>query len=162
MIKSTYLSPEFVKKHFKFVHTHVLLSSVLIYVMLGFLCICQVQNFLYYNKVRALSREYKVVNIERITLCSSREFSGRTATGPYSGTNQIAISPDLKRYLGGYAVIPSISDEIFAVTDFTNARFKSTVDIYTYQPVAKAKEFGVKKGKVVFISKDGVELLGKI
>lgn len=151
---------EYFKHHFRFVTKHVWLSSVLIYIALGFLCVCQFQNFLYYNKVYRLTKEYNTIDIERITLCSSREFSGRTATGPYSGTNQIAVSRDLDRYLGWYAIIPNVSKEIFAVTDVTNARFKSTVDIYTYQPVSKAKEFGVKKGKVLFISKQGIQLLG--
>ncbi len=111
-------------------------------------------------KLRRLSREYRVENVDRITLCSMRDFGGKTATGKHSGVNQVAISPDLKKFVGWYAIIPDVSDEIFVVSDFTNSRLRSTVDIYTYQPTIKAKEFGVRSGQVVFISPEGIKILG--
>lgn len=111
--------------------------------------------------VSQLRREYHVVDIKRITLCSAREFSGKTKSGYYSGENQVAVSRDLKKYLYYYAIIPSISKEIFFVSDTTHDRFKSTVDIYTMQPGLNALNFGVHSGKVVFISKKGIKLLGE-
>jgi len=152
------------KKHFKFVVGHVWISSFFIYVALGFLCICQLQNFSYYQKMRAISSEDIRVNVDRITLCSAREFGGKTATGIFSGVNQIALSPELlRRFRGWYAILPEdISDEIFLVSDKMNTRYKSSaVDIYTYQPREKALEFGVKKGEVIFVSRKGIKLLAR-
>lgn len=153
-----------IRRHFKFVTAHVWLSSFLIYVLLVFLCVCQFQNFFYYQKERSLSKENVKVQVDRITLCSARgTFGGRTSTGIFSGVNQVALSPDLqKRYKGWYAVLPKeISNEIFLVSDTMNERYTSgALDIYTYQPVEKAVEFGVKKGVVTFISREGIGLLG--
>jgi len=139
-----------------------IVSCLVIYGLLLFFVYKDYQNTNLLKQFNLLTREYKVEDIERITLYSIREFGGRVATGKFSGTNMVAVSPDLKKYLNWYAIIPDISNEIFYVSDLTNSRLKSTVDIYTYQPITTAKGFGVKKGKVLFISEKGISLLGKM
>ena len=139
-----------------------IVSCIVIYGLLLFFVYKDYQNTQILKQVKLLTKEYRVEDIERITLCSIREFSGKVATGKFSGTNMVAVSPDLKKYLNWYAIIPNVSNEIFYVSDLTNNRLRSTVDIYTYQPSVKAKEFGVKKGKILFISSQGLYLLGKI
>jgi len=139
-----------------------IISCLIISVLVSFLIFRDYQNTKLLRQVNLLAGEYQIEDVERITLCSVREFGGRVATGKFSGTNMVAVSPDLKKYLNWYAIIPNVSNEIFYVSDLTHNKLKSTVDIYTYQPTITAKEFGVKKGKVLFISGKGIDLLGQI
>jgi len=78
--------------------------------------------------------------IDRISFCSLREFSGRTTLGTYACENTVAVSRDLKQYLG-YMV--RIHNNDYFVSDLTHKRFNKTIDIYVDLSKKDAMKLGI-------------------
>jgi hypothetical protein len=145
---------------------HLVIGGVIFFLLLAAVVqldyIKQLTSEGWASKIAALQQEYRTVEINRISFCSVRDFPGRTALGFYSGEGQVAVSRDLREYVGWWAYIPTLSDQPFFVTDLTHERFNNTVDVYTYYPADTAAAIGVRSGTVTFISPEGIKLLGNL
>ena len=101
------------------------------------------------------SKQIEPIIISRVSFCSIRDFGGLTKHGIYSGIRQVAVSPDLKQYIGCYFIT---EDQVFYVTDLMNKRYSKSIDIYVDFPPDICKQMGIRENvKGYFIS--GKELM---
>jgi hypothetical protein len=75
-----------------------------------------------------------------LSFVSIPEFPGLTASGVYSSEGQVAVSHDLREYLGYWCYIEG---EFYKITDLTNRRFKKTVDVYVDLPGRAVRKLGI-------------------